>query len=82
MILNLMDLGRAVKAFRLARKLTQVALASKAGVRREQVLAIERGSNTQLQALLNVINALGLGIELKERVSVEYEKLSDIFKDE
>ncbi|MFS0698944.1 helix-turn-helix domain-containing protein [Cellulomonas sp. 179-A 4D5 NHS] len=59
------QLGAAVRARRNADGLTQAALASRAGISRRTLIAIEQGHPAgEIGRVLDVLHALGLDIEL------------------
>jgi len=58
------DLGRAVRAIRRERELSQEALAARADLHTNQVGRLERGTNVQIGTLLAIVD--GLEIELAE----------------
>jgi len=58
------ELGRAVRAIRRDRDLSQEALAGRAGLHPNQIGRLERGTNVQVATLLAVVD--GLGVELAE----------------
>ncbi|QDU65274.1 helix-turn-helix transcriptional regulator [Engelhardtia mirabilis] len=55
------ELGHRLAALRLARNLTQAALAEAAGVSLATVKRLEAGRSTQLTNLIRILDALGLG---------------------
>ena len=59
---NVESLGRAVRAVRRERDLSQEALAGRAGLHTNQVGRLERGTNVQVATLLAVVNGLGVGL--------------------
>ncbi|HEU4701257.1 MAG TPA: helix-turn-helix transcriptional regulator [Conexibacter sp.] len=56
------DLGRAVRAIRRERDLSQEALAARADLHTNQVGRLERGTNVQVGTLLAVVDGLGIGL--------------------
>jgi transcriptional regulator with XRE-family HTH domain len=56
------NLGRAVRALRRERDLSQEALAERAGLHPNQVGRLERGTNVQVGTLLAVVDGLGVGL--------------------
>lgn len=58
------ELGRAVRALRRDRDLSQEALAGRAGLHPNQIGRLERGTNVQVATLLAVVD--GLDIEFAE----------------
>ena len=61
-------LGRAVRAIRRERDLSQEALAERAGLHPNQVGRLERGTNVQVGTLLAVVDGLGVGLAELGRV--------------
>ncbi|GAB3492789.1 hypothetical protein GCM10027399_11880 [Curvibacter fontanus] len=59
------ELGEQLRAARLRRNLTQEELATRAGVSRTAVRALERGSGSTVQTLVRVLKALGMQDWLK-----------------
>jgi transcriptional regulator with XRE-family HTH domain len=59
---NVVDLGRAVRAIRRERDLSQEALAASADLHTNQVGRLERGTNVQVSTLLAVVDGLGVGL--------------------
>jgi transcriptional regulator with XRE-family HTH domain len=62
------ELGRAVRAIRRDRDLSQEALAGRAGLHPNQVGRLERGTNVQVGTLLAVVDGLGVGLAELGRV--------------
>lgn len=60
--LNIMmvDFGRRLEAYRIARQLKQAELAQQAGISRVTLGKLEAGSGGTLDSLLRVLRALGL----------------------
>lgn len=56
--------GERVARYRLARNLTQTALANDAGVSKRTLIRLERGESTQLTNLVRILRALGLAANL------------------
>ncbi|HZV73104.1 MAG TPA: helix-turn-helix transcriptional regulator [Conexibacter sp.] len=56
------QLGRAVRAVRRERELSQEALAASSGIHPNQVGRLERGVNVQVGTLLAVVDGLGVGL--------------------
>jgi transcriptional regulator with XRE-family HTH domain len=65
---NVESLGRAVRAVRRERDLSQEALAGRAGLHTNQVGRLERGTNVQVATLLAVVDGLGVGLAELGRV--------------
>lgn len=63
-ILNIRELGAALKAERRARKLTQAALAQAIGYRRQTILDLEAGKSVSTQTLFAALAALGKGLRV------------------
>jgi transcriptional regulator with XRE-family HTH domain len=59
---DIANLGRAVRALRRERDLSQEALAERAGLHPNQVGRLERGTNVQVGTLLAVVDGLGVGL--------------------
>jgi HTH-type transcriptional regulator/antitoxin HipB len=66
MLSTVRDVGAAVRAARRSAGLSQQVLADRAGVPRQWVSRLETGSNpaAELRKLLDVLAALGLGLDL------------------
>lgn len=63
---KMIEIGKSIKDKRLADNLTMDYVASKAGISRHTLYSIEKGdSNISMSSLLNVLNALGLEIDIK-----------------
>ena len=62
------EIGRRVAKLRLARNITQQALAGEAGIGVRTVRRMEAGQPTSLDSFLRVICALGLGDDLLAQV--------------
>lgn len=60
---NVARLGRAVRAVRRERDLSQEALAALAHLHPNQVGRLERGTNVQVATLLAAVEGLGIGLE-------------------
>ena len=58
------EIGRRVAKLRLARNITQQALAGEAGIGVRTIRRLEAGQATSLDSFLRVIIALGLGDDL------------------
>ena len=75
----LQKLGRVVEAQRKEAGLTQVALASLAGVGSNYIYQIEAGKTTaHISKVLDVLSALGLQLKLefgKEKISINMTEL-------
>lgn len=59
------DIGRTFAEIRLARNLTQVALAKQAGVSAGTVKRLESGQGATLDSLIRLLQALGLSRHLE-----------------
>lgn len=59
---DLLELGRSVRAMRRGQDLSQEALAQRAGLHTNQVGRLERGTNVQVATLLAVADGLGVGL--------------------
>ena len=66
MLTTVRDLGAALRAARQASGLSQESLAERAGVSRPWLSRLETGANpgAELRKVLDVLNALGLAVEL------------------
>ncbi len=66
MLITVGDLGAAVRSARRAARLSQAALAERAGVSRQWLSRLETGSNpgAELRKVLDVLAALGLAVTL------------------
>lgn len=65
---HIAELGRAVRAIRRDRDLSQEALAERAGLHPNQIGRLERGTNVQIGTLLAVVDGLGVGLAELGRV--------------
>jgi transcriptional regulator with XRE-family HTH domain len=61
---TLNDLGIRVRTARIAAGLTQAALSARAGISRDTLSRLERGSPVDTRSLCMVVAALGLRVEL------------------
>jgi len=78
---DLADMGKKIRAIRKSYRETQVALAERAGIRRQTLSDLENGKNASLQTLLAVLTAL------KRRLAIVDERpnldnLAEIFSDD
>ena len=75
---HLQKLGRAFKAMRANRGLTQEALARLAGVTRRKVIAIEAGrSSVSIESHARLAGALGAELTLLPRTRPTLDELKD-----
>lgn len=71
-LLHARDLGQAFRAERQALGLTQQALASATGYRRQTIVDLEAGKNVSLQTLFAALAALGKGLNIVDtRLSLD-----------
>lgn len=68
MPIDVAELGRAVRAIRRDRDLSQEALADLAGLHPNQIGRLERGTNVQVGTLLAIVDGLGVGLAELGRV--------------
>lgn len=59
---DIAQLGRAVRALRRERDLSQEALAGFAGLHPNQVGRLERGTGVRVGTLLAIVDGLGIGL--------------------
>lgn len=64
-ILNMRDMGNAIRAERKARKLTQTGLAKLAGLSRQTIGSLEDGNDAGLFTLMKVLLAMNLRLDLR-----------------
>lgn len=76
-ILNLRELGQALRSERRALGLTQQAVADVTGHRRQTIVDLEAGRNVSLQTLFAALGALGKGVRLMD-VRPEPDQLSSL----
>ena len=81
-ISNVERLAESLRATRRARKLTQQALAERAGVARRTITNAERAGNVGIRELCRLVNALGYEVVLRPMDTVILEDLNDIFRDD
>ncbi len=75
-------LGDQVRAMRLNRGYTQAQMAKLAGVTRQKLIEIEKGSpSVSMNAYARVIAALGSEIKLAPVTMPTLEELEDLFND-
>ena len=76
---NLFELGHAIHTTRRIQGITQAALASKAGVSRAFVSSLERGMKprAELFRVMQVIQALGLGMTLEPTMKLTFDEALD-----
>lgn len=64
------DLGKSVRAFRVAQKLTQADILGLANTGNRFIVELENGKPTvQLQKVLHVLDTLGLELVLQKKAS-------------
>ncbi len=76
---NLESLGELLRQERKALGITQLELASRAGLRRETIIKAEKGGNIDALSLLAIISGLGKTLALKEIGRPAYEDLKALF---
>lgn len=81
-ISNVERLAESLRATRRARKLTQQALADRAGIARRTITNAERAGNVGIRELCRLVNALGYEVVLRPMDTVILEDLNDIFRDD
>ncbi|WP_091998218.1 helix-turn-helix domain-containing protein [Paraburkholderia lycopersici] len=81
-ISNVERLAESLRAKRRERKLTQQAVADKAGVARRTVTNAEHAENVGIRELCRLVNALGYEVVIRPMDTVILEDLNDIFRDE
>jgi len=80
-ITNLSDLGRSFRMERKAMGKTQAQVAKDALLRRETIIRIEAGENTDAMTLLKAISALGKAITITSS-RPGYEELKKTFNED
>lgn len=78
---NLSEVGSVFRAERKALGRTQAEVARDAGLRRETIIRIEAGENTDLITFLRAASALQKGIRLVDR-RPDYDTVKALFHDE
>jgi HTH-type transcriptional regulator/antitoxin HipB len=74
------QLGAALRRFRRERKLTQVQLASRAGLRQATVSQVENGLETvKLSTVMELVRALDLEVILQPRTRGSHKDLEELF---
>jgi transcriptional regulator with XRE-family HTH domain len=81
-ISNAERLAGSLRATRRERKLTQQALADRAGIARRTVTNAEHAGNVGIRELCRLVNALGYEVVLRPMDTVIHEDLDDIFRDD
>ena len=71
-----LELGRRLKAQRLAQPLSQAELAARAGVSIGTVKNLERSGVSTLLTLVRIVNALGLTEQLQDLLELQVRPLS------
>lgn len=79
-ILNLQDMGLAIRRERKLLKLTQNQLAIKANMRRQTIISIEKGEDANITSLFKILMALNFCMELKP-IRPDYTKLGDLLNE-
>ena len=64
-ILNMRDLGKAVRMERKARGLTQSDLAKNASVTRQTIIHIENGNDSSSFTLMKILRSMGCCFEMR-----------------
>ena len=78
-LLNVVELGRALRAERRMRGWTQAELAERIGRNRKTIVALERGENVGTHHLMAVLMALNKGLEIRSIGRLEFEQLQEVF---
>lgn len=74
------QLGAALRRFRRERKLTQVQLASRAGLRQATVSQVENGLETvKLSTVMELVRALDLEVILQPRTKGSHKDIEELF---
>lgn len=76
-ILNMKDIGSAIRLERRARSLTQAELARKACVTRQTIISLEAGEDSSIFTLMRVVVSMGLCIKM-EPILPDYVELGKI----
>ena len=74
-------LGEAFRANRRALHQTQASIALRVGCRRQTIADMESGKNVEIYTLMAALAALGKGLVIVD-ARVEYDRLSEMFKDD
>ena len=75
-------LAASLRATRRERKVTQQALAERAGVARRTITNAEGAENVGIQEWCRLVSALGYELVLRPRDTVVLDELDTIFKDD
>lgn len=74
------QLGAALRRFRRGRELTQVQLASRAGLRQATVSQVENGLETvKLSTVMELVRALDLEVILQPRTKGSHKDIEELF---
>jgi len=77
---NAAQIGAIIRRARRARRLSQMGLGGKIGLRQATISKLEKGEPaTQLSTLLDVLTALNLDLVITERKRTSKEDLEDLF---
>lgn len=78
-VISLLDIGVRIRMRRLELGLGQQQLADRIGVSRQWIVGLERGKNrVEAGLVLRTIEALGLGIFLKEAPAPGHDNFPDV----
>ncbi len=81
-ITNVERLAASLRATRRERKVTQQALAERAGIARRTITNAEGAENVGIQEWCRLVSALGYELVLRPRDTVVLDELDIIFKDD
>ncbi len=72
---KLFQLGDAIKTARKLRSLTQDELAIRAGITRQSVSAIEKGTSSKTETLISILFVLGLDQQFLNSITLENDEV-------
>ena len=74
---KILRLGEKIRSYRINLNITQKQLAAKSGVSLSTVIRLESGASIQLEGLIKIIDALGLGANLELLIPEQSVRPSD-----
>ena len=76
------ELGNAVRQYRRARKLSQVEVSRRSGRSRDVLYRLELGRDVSVSALMDILAAMGAGIEVRARGLPTLEEMRSRFAED
>lgn len=76
-ILNMQDMGEAIRKERKARKLTQAELAKRASLTRQTIINLESGEDANIISIFRALRAMGCCFEIQP-ISADYTQLGEL----